>query len=99
MKVNVKIKSVRNYVQLLNGIFNLTPREMDVISRFIEVGDLSNDSKVFVSNQEKITINTLNLYVAKLIKKRAIVKNKGKYIITPLLNFNEELTFVCQKNY
>lgn len=42
-KITVNINSTLKYIQLWNGIFNLTDKEAEILSHFIEVNDFKKD--------------------------------------------------------
>ena len=93
-KITVNIDTTYKYVQLWNGIFNLTDKELTIISSFI---DISNDTKEInicsVENKKKVAsllgikdYNTLNNYIKKLKDKGAFLINSTTYKLNPFLN-------------
>lgn len=89
-KLKVNADSTLKYLQVFNGILQLTFKELEVLSLLIdhsETIDLcSSTNKRLVA--EKLHIkdhNTLNNYVKRLKDKGAIVKTKDGYEVNPLL--------------
>lgn len=105
MRVKVKIKENKHYVRLINGIFNLTNKEIDVVAAFLDLeakGYLfSKENKERVVEKLKIgSYNTINVYMKRFVDKKVLFKNGKKYQFNPLLkpiNSDTEITFVCQK--
>jgi len=93
-EIEVNIKRTEHFVRLFNGIFDLTKKEMQVMSAFIDqyvklqgtgISAFSTESKKAVAKRLKMDdYNALNIYLQKLVKKRVIVKN-DEYEINPLL--------------
>ena len=94
MKVNIKANSIFKRVQVWNGIFNLTNKELEILSAFIKV-NLTSKSKNFCTKKSKDEVakimkfedpNTLNNYIKKLKDKGALSYRKGIYSVNKLLN-------------
>ena len=94
MKINIKANSIYKRVLIWNGIFNLTNKELEVLSAFIKV-NLKSKSKNFCTKKSKDQVaeimkiedpNTLNNYIKKLNDKGALTYKKGKYDVNKLLN-------------
>lgn len=102
--VNVRINSVRQYVTILNGLFNLTSREIDVLAKFIEkylilkdtgISVFSLDVKKQVASELGIDdFNRLNVYIKKLKDKRALIPTKDGYKIRPILLLEDQMNSV-----
>ena len=97
MKVNIKANSIFKRVQIWNGIFNLTNKELEILSAFIKV-NLTSKSKNFCTKKSKDDVakimsfddpNTLNNYIKKLKDKGALKYKKGTYSLNKLLNPKE----------
>ena len=93
-KINVNIDSTYKYLQLWNGIFNLTNTELRILSFFIDADDLTITDN-FCDMQNKIVVarvagmkdpNTLNNYIKKFKDKGVINKDKNVYKLNKLLN-------------
>ena len=94
VKVNIKADSIFKRVLIWNGIFNLTNKELEILSAFIKV-NLKSKSKNFCTKKSKDEVakimkiedsNTLNNYIKKLKDKGAFSYKKGKYDVNKLLN-------------
>lgn len=101
-KININADSTFKYLQVFNGILELTDKELQILSKFIDMGDSSNicsaETKKSVALDMKIEDHhTLNNYVKRLKDKGAIVKSKGGYILSPLLKVSNKT--VIEINY
>ena len=94
MKVQIKANSIFKRLQIWNGIFDLTNKELEVVSAFIKV-NLTSKRKNLCSKKNKDDVakllnfedpNTLNNYIKKLKDKGALVFKKGSYSVNKLLN-------------
>tara|TARA_R100000781_G_C4051350_1_gene117709 strand:+ start:544 stop:861 length:318 start_codon:yes stop_codon:yes gene_type:complete len=94
MKVQIKANSIFKRLQIWNGIFDLTNKELEVISAFIKV-NMTSKRKNLCSKKNKDDVakllnfedpNTLNNYIKKLKDKGALVFKKGSYNVNKLLN-------------
>ncbi len=94
IKLNIKANSIFKRVQIWNGIFDLTNKELEIISAFIKV-NLKSKSKNFCTKKSKDAVakimefedsNTLNNYIKKLKDKGALNYKKGIYSVNKLLN-------------
>ena len=82
MKVKIKANSIYKRLQIWNGIFNLTNKELEVVSAFIKV-NITAKRKNLCSKKNKDEVarillfddpNTLNNYIKKLKDKGALIK-------------------------
>tara|TARA_R110001592_G_scaffold353623_2_gene652645 strand:- start:1865 stop:2182 length:318 start_codon:yes stop_codon:yes gene_type:complete len=96
MKITIKANSIFKRLQIWNGIFNLTKKELEVVSAFIKV-NITSKSRNVCSKKNKNEVasllnfddpNTLNNYIKRLKDKGALKFNKGNYTINKLLNPN-----------
>ena len=96
-KINVNINSTYKYLQLWNGIFNLTNTELRILSFFIDADDLTITDN-FCDMQNKIVVarvagmkdpNTLNNYIKKFKDKGVISKKGSNYVLNKLLEPSE----------
>lgn len=89
-RINIKADTTFKYLQVFNGILELTQREMLVLSKFIDLSD--SDNICSQATKQKVAEdmgikdpNTLNNYVKRLKDKGAITKKKNGYIVSKLL--------------
>tara|TARA_Y100001973_G_C5140930_1_gene302876 strand:+ start:315 stop:659 length:345 start_codon:yes stop_codon:yes gene_type:complete len=95
-RITINADTTLKYVQVWNGIFNLTNKELEVLSLFIDIHktvDIRNicHNKIKQVVAAKLDIrdaNTLNNYIKKLKDKGAIRKVESIYVLTPILNPN-----------
>ena len=93
-KITVSIDSTYKYVQLWNGIFNLTNKELTILTAFIDVNNITEDINMCsVSNKKKVAgmvgirdHNTLNNYIKKFKDKGALLLRQNTYYLNPFLN-------------
>ena len=94
IKVNIKANSIYKRLQVWNGIFDLTNKELEVLSAFIKA-NMSSKRKNLCSKGNKDTVakllsfedpNTLNNYIKRLKDKGALLYKKGIYDVNKLLN-------------
>ena len=94
IKLNIKANSIYKRVQIWNGIFDLTNKELEILSAFIKV-NLSSKSKNFCTKKSKDQVakimkfedpNTLNNYIKRLKDKGALSYKRGIYNVNKLLN-------------
>ena len=92
-KITVKADSTYKYLQLWNGIFNLTNTELIILASFIDVDDIAGNTN-FCSMQNKKAVaagsgikdpNTLNNYIKKFKDKGVIQKVGSNYVLNRLL--------------
>lgn len=89
-KLKINADTTLKYLQVFNGILELTYRELQVLSKLIDLGqtrDLcSVTNKKLVADDMGIKdYNTLNNYVKRLKDKGAIKKTVDGYKLNPLL--------------
>jgi|TARA_R110000744_G_scaffold281190_1_gene393120 DNA-binding CsgD family transcriptional regulator len=95
-RVTIKADTTLKYIQVWNGIFNLTNKELQVLALFIDIHKTvelksicHNKIKKVVANKLEISDpNTLNNYIKKLKDKGALRKVNNAYVLTPILNPN-----------
>tara|TARA_R110000822_G_scaffold37508_2_gene104835 strand:- start:381 stop:698 length:318 start_codon:yes stop_codon:yes gene_type:complete len=94
MKVKIKANSIYKRLQIWNGIFDLTNKELEVVSAFIKV-NITAKRKNLCSKKNKDDVakllqfedpNDLNNYIKKLKDKGALTFNKGSYEVNKMLN-------------
>tara|TARA_R110002020_G_scaffold90248_1_gene219787 strand:- start:30 stop:353 length:324 start_codon:yes stop_codon:yes gene_type:complete len=91
-KIKINADSTYKYLQVFNGILELTDKELTILSKFI---DLGNKSKNLCSASSKKSIakdmqikdpNTLNNYVKRLKDKGAIKRTNEGYKLAGFLS-------------
>jgi hypothetical protein len=94
MKITIKADTTLKHISIWNGIFNLTKKELEVLSSLIDA-EILTDTKSLgsVSNKKKAAkvlgiedYNTLNNYIKRLKDKKALLLKDNKYILHTLLN-------------
>ena len=91
-KITIPIETTANYLQFWNGLFNMTPRELQILELFISTADSMEDlcairHKVAVAEALKLQDkDLLNVYIKKLKDKKALVKGVGVYSLNKILN-------------
>jgi len=97
-KLTIKINSTYKYLQVWNGIFNLTNKELEVLSTFIDIQTISKEDNLSsMSNKkevaEKLLIkdpNTLNNYIKKFKDKGVLRVKDNNYTLNNLLDPNTD---------
>ena len=104
-KITVNINSTYKYLQLWNGIFNLTNKELSILAQFIDVQIDTKDKNLCSSPNKKIVAsnigikdpNTLNNYIKKYKDKKAIRKKGREYRLNPMLHPTTDLVEITIK--
>jgi hypothetical protein len=104
-KITVSIDSTYKYIQLWNGIFDLTNKELIILSTFIDVNDITEETNICsVRNKKEVArivgikdYNTLNNYIKKFKDKGAIIKKDTLYTINPFLNPDTDIVEITIK--
>lgn len=96
-KITVKIKNIKEYIQMMNGFFELTDSEINVLSEFIKMKMALDKSDVSINPfsvniKKKVAealgrddFNTLNSYIKRVKDKGAIYPTQEGYKINRLL--------------
>lgn len=89
-KFNIKTDTTLKFLQVFNGILELTDTELRILASFIDNGETVNlcspaNKKKVAEVMEIKDHNTLNNYVKRLKDKGAIVQTKNGYELSPLL--------------
>ena len=96
-RITVNINSTLKYIQLWNGIFNLTDKEATILSHFIEVNNFKKEDNICsVSNKKDVAAlvgikdyNTLNNYIKRFKDKKVMFKDKeSNYKVNPFIDIN-----------
>jgi hypothetical protein len=93
-KITVNIDSSLKYLQIWNGIFNLTDKGLKILATFIDVQLISKEENFCsVKNKKKVAsiiglkdYNTLNNYVKRFKDKGVVIKNNNVYHLNNFLN-------------
>ena len=93
-KITIPVNSITKYLSIWNGIFQLTPMELRILSAFIEVQEITEESNMCsLSNKKEVAriigmsdYNTLNNYIKTLKDKGSLLYNNKKYTLNRLLN-------------
>ena len=95
-KITVNIDSTLKYLQLWNGIFNLTDKGLQILATFIDVQSITDEVNLCsVRNKREVArmvgikdYNTLNNYIKRFKDKGAMLKKENAYKLNPFLNPN-----------
>ena len=98
-KITVKIDSTLKYLSLWNGIFNLTTKEIQILSSFIDVNLVRGEDNICsVLNKKDVAVlvgikdyNTLNNYIKKFKDKGALIVKSTIYKLNPFLDPNTDV--------
>ena len=95
-KIKIQPQTTYQFLQVFNGILELTDKELEVLSLFIDNSDTvnlcSSETKKKVAKKLNIdNSNTLNIYVKRLKDKGAILKDKDGYKVSKLLERNSQV--------
>ena len=92
--VNVTVKSTKQRLRILNGMFQLTEKELTILAAFLDKADQLEDTGISVfsaeakkSIAESLDIddfNTLNVYIKRLKDKQALIYT-GNYEFNELV--------------
>tara|TARA_R110002012_G_scaffold1863_11_gene9032 strand:- start:10720 stop:11040 length:321 start_codon:yes stop_codon:yes gene_type:complete len=91
-KITIKADTTLKYLQLWNGIFNLTDMELEVLAVLVDSSDSLDDvcnvsvKKTAASILKIEDYRTLNNYVKRLKDKGAINLDKKSYKVNSILN-------------
>lgn len=102
-QITINVDSTFKYLQVFNGILELTQKELIVLSEFVNAGDSKNlctiETKKVVADRVGLEdFNTLNNYIKRLKDKGAIIlathpaTNKDVYMLPPFLVPTDEMT-------
>ena len=95
-KITINVNSTYKFLQVWNGIFNLTIMELKVLSALIDCAKTLEDPNICSSKVKKQAarivglkdFNTLNNYVKKMKDKKAIHKGSLGYVVNRLFNLD-----------
>lgn len=94
MRLTIKADSPSKRISLWNGIFNLTKKELEVLSQLITAEEKTSTGNHASKENKKLAAtalsikdyNTLNNYIKKLKDKKALTLTNNCYKLHPLLN-------------
>ena len=97
-KITINIDSTLKYLQLWNGIFNLTNKGLQILAAFIDVQNITTERNICsVRNKKEVARivgikdhNTLNNYIKRFKDKGAMKKDIHDYKLNPFLNPNTD---------
>tara|TARA_R110000787_G_scaffold115506_3_gene225469 strand:+ start:22661 stop:23002 length:342 start_codon:yes stop_codon:yes gene_type:complete len=91
-KLTIKIDTTYKYLQLWNGLFHLTNKEMEILAAFMDL-KAKGPNLCSVPNKKRVAkivgiedYNTLNNYVKRFKDKGAIKKSGVSYTMNAFLN-------------
>ena len=93
-KITVNIDTTYKYIQLWNGIFNLTEKGLQILAAFIDVQIITEEQNFCsVKNKKEVArivgikdYNTLNNYIKRFKDKGVVSKKDNNYKLNNLLN-------------
>lgn len=94
--LTIKVNSTYKYLQIWNGIFRLTEKELNILAFFIDVNKELKDANICTPKSKKLVAkklgftdhNTLNNYIKKFKDKGVLLKLGRNYKLNKLLNIN-----------
>lgn len=104
-KLTINIDSTYKYLQLWNGIFHLTDKEMQILASFIDVQELKGGENLCsIENKKDVSYmvgikdyNTLNNYIKRFKDKKVIKKEGPIYKLNSFLDPNTSMVEVVIK--
>tara|TARA_R100000951_G_C2632473_1_gene178166 strand:- start:964 stop:1284 length:321 start_codon:yes stop_codon:yes gene_type:complete len=102
-KLKIKTDTTLKYLQVFNGILELTYRELQVLAKLIDLGQTKDlcsvtNKKLVAGDMSIKDYNTLNNYVKRLKDKGAIKKTVDGYTLNPVLvkKNNVVIEIICK---
>ena len=100
-RVNIPVKTTYQFLQVFNGILELTDKELQVLSGFTDTGEAANLCTPKTKKQvaESLGVkdpNTLNNYVKRLKDKGAITKTAKGYQLSKILQSSDSGVITIQ---
>ena len=97
--ITVNINSTYKFLQIWNGIFDLTNKELQVLSAFIDTGLITEEKNLCAMSNKKLVAaavgikdpNTLNNYIKKFKDKGVFIKKGNNYSINNLLDVETDV--------
>ena len=96
--ITVNINTTYKYLQLWNGIFNLTDKELEILASFIDTQEITEEVNLCsVNNKKQVArmvgikdYNTLNNYIKKVKDKGVMLKSMNNYKLNSVFNTDTE---------
>ena len=103
--VTIKANTTYKYLQLWNGIFNLTEKELVILAHFIDLrGSIEGSNLCGVDNKREVAKilgiedhNTLNNYVKRFKDKGVVRKVNNNYFLSKMLEPKTEQIIINVK--
>ena len=97
-ELRIKRPTSKKLIKLMNGIFDLTNKEIDILASFLdhqkkypEFNVFSTEIKKQIASELGISnTNTMNVHIKNLKGKRAIIPHNGTYKIHKLFNVDQK---------
>ena len=87
--IKIAADSTFKFLQVFNGILELTDKELLILSKFVDNSNLglctASDKKIVATELGVLDPNTLNNYVKRLKDKGALIKTVNGYKLSKLL--------------
>ena len=96
--IRVNINTTYKYLQIWNGIFNLTDKELEILTAFVDTQEITEDINLCSINNKKQVArmigikdyNTLNNYIKRFKDKGVILKRMNNYKLNSAFNTNTD---------
>tara|TARA_Y100001963_G_C6637954_1_gene379498 strand:+ start:79 stop:411 length:333 start_codon:yes stop_codon:yes gene_type:complete len=97
--ITVSINSTYKFLQVWNGIFDLTNKELQILSAFIDTGNVTEERNLCAMRNKKLVAatvgikdpNTLNNYIKKFKDKKVFIKKGNNYSVNSLLDIDTDV--------
>jgi len=105
--IRVNIDTTYKYLQIWNGIFNLTDKELEILSAFIDTQEITQEVNICsVGNKKQVArmvgikdYNTLNNYIKKFKDKGVMLKSMNTYKLNSVFNTDtESIEIIIERN-
>lgn len=92
-KITVNVNTTYKFLQVWNGIFNLTNKELEILSTFVDTGKVTETKNLCSMKNKKLVAaavgikdpNTLNNYIKRFKDKGVFKKEGNNYTVNTLL--------------
>tara|TARA_Y100001963_G_C6452163_1_gene296352 strand:+ start:19 stop:348 length:330 start_codon:yes stop_codon:yes gene_type:complete len=105
--IRVNINTTYKYLQIWNGIFNLTDKELEILAAFIDTQEITQDINLCsIPNKKQVArmvgikdFNTLNNYIKKFKDKGVMLKSMNTYKLNSAFDTNtDKIEIIIDKN-
>ena len=105
--IKVNIDTTYKYLQIWNGIFNLTDKELEILTAFVETQEITEDVNLCsINNKKQVArmvgikdFNTLNNYIKKFKDKGVILKSMNNYKLNSAFNTDtDRIEIIIDRN-